>query len=245
MIIISGLNYSFKEPDLLQLALTHRSKLGKAKEADFEGEVDNQRLEFLGDAVLNLFIGEFLFLWRPRLSEGEMSKFRSILVCESRLAEVARNLELGSYLFMSSGEIQGGGRDKPSILADAMEALLGALYIDGGAEEVKRLIAELWAPYLSESFCPDDIMVDYKSRLQILTQGLGLGAPLYEQIDSFGPAHKKTFVMGVSIENRPVKFQASARSKKEAEQLAAKILYQELSEEQRAWPDKENNETEN
>jgi ribonuclease-3 len=235
--------YKFRNPALLESALTHRSVLGskplpakdsdKAPQADtltsttvVGTETDNQRLEFLGDSVLNLIVAELLFKSEPRRNEGEMTRQRACLVCESRLAEVARGLDLGFRLLMAPGEECSGGRERPSVLADAMEAVLGAVYIDGGHREAANLVARLWGAYIDGSF---PTIVDHKSRLQEATQRLRLGQPAYNLVAVTGPSHNQTFTMSAEIGT--LKASATGATKKMAGQRAAKELYQLLASE--------------
>jgi len=208
----------------LTAALTHRSAGTGLLSA---GEADNQRLEFLGDAVLGLVISDFLFRHEPRLTEGEMSRIRAGLVCEARLAEVARSLDLGQALILGPGEMQGGGRGKPSVLADAVEAILGAVYLDGGLDQAKAMARELWRPYLDRPETWADILPDYKTRLQEETQRRALGPPSYELLGAQGPPHARRFLMGISLLGERLA-EAEAGTKKEAEQAAAQAALAKL-----------------
>ncbi|MDR1049861.1 MAG: ribonuclease III [Deltaproteobacteria bacterium] len=242
--------YRFQNPALLESALTHRSVLGSAKccqpkdgqcreGADGragagppprgETEKDNQRLEFLGDSVLNLFVAELLFRGEPKSNEGEMTRQRACLVCESRLAEVARGLDLGFRLTMAPGEESSGGRERPSVLADAMEAVLGAVYLDGGHRGAMDLVEKLWGAYIDGSFPK---IVDHKSRLQEVTQRLKLGQPAYTLVGVSGPSHSQTFTMRVVIGD--MRSSATGSTKKMAGQRAARELFQLLVQE---YPD--------
>jgi len=221
------LKYRFNEPGLLAAALTHRSA---SAGPGAPGEADNQRLEFLGDAVLDLVISDFLFRHEPRLNEGEMSRIRAGLVCEARLAEVARSLELGRDLILGPGEIQGGGRDKASVLADAVEALLGAVYLDGGLDQAKAEAREMWRPYLDRPETWADMLPDYKTRLQEETQRQALGIPEYELVATQGPAHARRFFMAINLKGERLA-EAEAGTKKEAEQTAARAALAKLKKE--------------
>lgn len=218
--MLEKLKYTFENPELLSAALTHRSTGHQRSEGDGQ-EIDNQRLEFLGDAVLDLIVSDILYHHEPRLSEGDMSRIRAGLVCEARLAEVARRLNLGQALTLGPGEAHGGGREKPSVLADAMEALLGAIYLDGGLEAAMDEARRLWKPYLEHPEHWEDILADFKTRLQEETQGRGLGTPHYELVDTRGPAHARLFTMAIYLGEKRIA-EAEAGSKKEAEQKAAK-----------------------
>ncbi|MDR1040585.1 MAG: ribonuclease III [Deltaproteobacteria bacterium] len=231
--IFTPIGYAFKDERLLKAALTHRSCVCECFIRDGGEEHDNQRLEFLGDAVLELFISEYLFSLRPRLSEGAMSRVRACFVCEGKLAEIARDIGLGEHLVISQPEDNSGGRDKTSLLADALEALLGAVFLDGGPEETRRLIQKLWRPYLTGCSESPPAISDYKTALQEFTQRKGLGLPAYSLANTVGPAHKPTFFISVRV-GAGSSAMAMAHSKKEAAQHAAKILLQELSEEEDA-----------
>jgi ribonuclease-3 len=224
------ISYTFRDEALLEAALTHCScccpKEGSAR-APGQSELDNQRLEFLGDAVLDLVVSDYLFGLSPHLSEGAMSRVRACFVCESKLAAIARDISLGGFLTLSEPEESSGGRDKPSLLADAMEALLGAVFLDGGHGAVREIFLRLWAPYLGCAREGQPDITDYKTALQEFTQRGGLGLPAYTLRDSSGPAHQPTFSMSVRVAGYPARA-AEARSKKEAAQLAAKALLADL-----------------
>lgn len=217
--MLERLKYVFTDASLLTAALTHRSASAPGEEN--EGESDNQRLEFLGDAVLDLVMSDFLYQHQPRLKEGDMSRIRAGLVCETRLAEVARRIKLGEALILGPGEAQAGGRQKTSVLADAVEALLGAIYLDGGLDRAIEVVRRLWKPYLSQPESWTDMLADYKTRLQEETQGRGLGVPHYELVATDGPAHARLFTMAISI-GRERLAEATGGTKKEAEQMAAR-----------------------
>ncbi len=219
--MLEKLKYKFEDPALLAAALTHRSTAAQRAGGDYPREIDNQRLEFLGDAVLDLIVSDILYHHEPRLSEGDMSRVRAGLVCEARLAEVARRLRLGEALRLGPGEAHGGGRDKASVLADALEALLGAIYLDGGLAAAMEEARRLWKPYLSRPESWADMLSDFKTRLQEETQGRGLGTPHYELLDTQGPPHARIFTMAIRLGDERVAT-AEASSKKEAEQKAAR-----------------------
>ncbi len=220
--MLEKLKYKFTDQNLLIAALTHRSaQLQPAGSEDFPPEIDNQRLEFLGDAVLDLVISDYLFNFEPRLKEGEMSRIRAGLVCEARLAEVALRLGLGEAIILGPGEAAAGGRRKPSVLADALEALLGAIYLDGGFEEAKFEANRLWRPWLVHPGNWSRVLTDFKTRLQEETQKRGLGVPHYNLVGTEGPPHARLFTMAVSL-GEEFQTQGTAATKKEAEQQAAK-----------------------
>ena len=209
-----ALGYTFKDEAHLRLALTHPStKLP-----------DNQRLEFLGDAVLEFCVSDMLYRKYPNLHEGELTARRAALVCERTLSVLARSLDLGQVLVMGHGEEQTGGRQKPSILADAMEAVFAAIYIDGGIRAAHQVILRM--------FAEDEKLIawrghDDKSALQEFTQANGLELPAYEIIDQKGPDHNRTFTAQVSVLGKPVAT-GVGNSKKAAEQAAAKKALAEL-----------------
>lgn len=213
--LIDALLYRFEDESLLRLALTHPS----TKEA-----ADNQRLEFLGDAVLEFAISNMLFRKYPDQQEGELTARRASLVCEETLCHLARKLGIGRYLRVGHGEESTLGREKPSILADAMEAVIAAVYLDGGAEAAFQLIERLFADEekLAALRGRDD-----KGVLQEYTQGRELGLPEYTVIEESGPAHDRRFVSEVRVAG-----QAFARgeggSKKAAEQAAARQALADL-----------------
>ena len=209
---------------LLRLALTHRSYA-----YEHGGLPTNERLEFLGDAVLNLAITESLYHNYPALAEGQLAKMRASVVNMRALAEVARSLGpggLGPYLLLGKGEEATGGRDKASILADTLEALLGAIYLEHGKEYATRVIQRLFGPLVVES-AARGAGLDWKTSLQELTAERSLGVPEY-RVDEAGPDHAKTFTSWVIVAGERYGG-ATGPSKKEAEQRAAEVAYRELS----------------
>ncbi len=208
------LGYSFSNHELLQQAITHRSY---ANEHASEGILDNERLEFLGDAVLDLLIGHHLMVKFPTLSEGELSMTRAQMVSEVGLTKVARELKLGQWLRLGNGEEQSGGRDKPSILSDALEAVVAALYLDGSLEAARNLVRLRFEPHTPDR---PGIGSDFKTRLQELVQREFKTAPVYELVGSSGPDHDKLFEVALIVEDKEFS-RGSGRSKKAAEQEAA------------------------
>ncbi|WP_071929307.1 ribonuclease III [Nocardia mangyaensis] len=211
-------------PELLRLALTHRSYA-----YENGGLPTNERLEFLGDSVLGLSITERLYTEHPEKSEGELAKLRASVVNMHALAEVARGLGdggLGQYLLLGKGEELTGGRDKPSILADGMESLLGAVHLEHGIEVARGVVLRLFADLL-ERGPRMGAGLDWKTSLQELTAERGLGVPSYE-ITSTGPDHNKEFTATTVIAGRSYG-SGVGRSKKEAEQKAAGTAYQALT----------------
>jgi ribonuclease III len=211
----TALQYHFRDEALLRQALTHPS----AKEPQ-----DNQRLEFLGDAVLECVISDLLYHKYPSHQEGELTARRASLVCEETLCHLARGLRLGGFLRMGYGEESTAGRDKPSILADAMEAVIAAVYLDGGAAEARSLVERLFADEETLSALRGQ---DDKGLLQALTQAQELGLPVYEVLEVTGPAHDRAFVSEVRVAGEPVA-RGEGASKKAAEQAAARAALSAL-----------------
>ncbi|KGI56284.1 ribonuclease III [Campylobacter sp. MIT 12-8780] len=211
------LGYHFKDEKLLKAALTHKSS---------KKTYNNERLEFLGDAVLDLVVGEFLFHKFKDQAEGDLSKLRAALVNEKSFMQIALSLDLGSYLFMSVAEENNGGRAKPSILSDAFEAIIAAIFLEAGFLKAKEVVLALL-----ESIYPNidakELIKDYKTKLQEFTQGMMAQTPEYELIRAFGPDHLKQFEIALKLDNKEVS-RATSKSKKEAQQLAAKIALEKL-----------------
>jgi ribonuclease-3 len=210
------LGYRFKNLELSNQALCHRSY---AHETPGLAGQDNERLEFLGDALLGLTIGHLLMERRPEDSEGSLSRLRAAVVNENRLALVAREIELGSYLLLGKGEEQTGGREKYSILAASLEALVGAIYLDGGFKKAFRFISELFSRHLSAAE-KEGYLQDFKTKLQELAQEVLKATPRYVLTKEWGPDHNKVFGVKVLIQKR-VAAVGAGKSKKEAEQKAA------------------------
>jgi ribonuclease-3 len=207
--------------DLLTEALTHRSYA-----YEHGGLRPNERLEFLGDAVLGIVITDALFSRNPDLPEGRLAKMRAAIVNAKALADIARRIELGSYLRLGKGENATGGREKTSILADALEALIGAVYLSAGLPEATRVIADLMGALLDETEGLD-AELDWKTSLQELTSHLGLGVPQYLVSES-GPDHDKHFKARVKLTDGVHGF-GEGGTKKEAEQHAARTTFAEIS----------------
>lgn len=220
MSIEAGIGYSFTRPDLLRLALTHRSV-----SSDDPGRNDNERLEFLGDAVLQLVVTDLLYESYPQLAEGQMAKVRAAVVSKPALAEVARKLDLGEHIELAPGEERSGGRAKDSILADATEAVIGAVYLDAGLEAAREVIVSLWSEKVADRAKQPGVK-DYKTRLQEVLARDGRH-PTYETSGS-GPDHDRAFTASVSVEGNIVG-SGEGRSKKEAEQVAAGQALEKLT----------------
>lgn len=207
------LGHTFAEPGLLRLALTHRSV-----SSDDPARKDNERLEFLGDAVLQLVVTDLLYDSYPHLAEGQMAKVRAAVVSRDALAEVARLLDLGSHVELAASEEATGGREKDSILADAVEAVIGAVYLDGGIEPARSVVLSLWSDRVSERSKQPGVK-DYKTRLQELTARDGI-RPEY-RVEGSGPDHDRRFQAAVYVGGIE-RGRGEGRSKKEAEQDAAR-----------------------
>jgi ribonuclease III len=210
------LGYRFTDRTLLEEALRHSSWLNENLQEDLR---DNERFEFLGDAVLNLVIGHLLMQKYPDMREGELSRTRAKLVSEPQLAELARRLDLGSFLMLGKGEAQTDGRNKSSLLADAFEATLAALYLDGGFKKAMHILRRLYAPLLSD-LATHNRNPDYKSRLQEAVQLRHQKVPSYQVVGESGPDHEKTFSVAVAVCGLTA--EGEGRSKKKAEQAAAR-----------------------
>jgi ribonuclease-3 len=224
------IGYTFSNKDLLIEALTHRSFAYESGETG-RFRKDNERLEFLGDAVLELAISHFLWERYPHYSEGELSRLRSAIVREEELARLAERLHLGDYLMLGKGEEQTGGRRKPSILSGAVEAVLGAIYLDGGLDKVMRFVEVHFLPFLEAISDKDPLSEldrDYKTKLQEWMQGAFKQTPVYRLDREEGPDHAKTFYVSVLMGEK-VLARGKGRSKKEAQQKAAQVAYMKLA----------------
>lgn len=210
-----AIGYVFEDVALLSDALTHRSFLNERPNL---ARCDNERMEFLGDAILNLAASALLWRQYPAASEGELTRRRADLVCESSLATIARVLSLGEVLRLGRGEEKSGGRDKPRLLASALEALVAAVYLDAGEQEAISVARALLAPYV-DAIQPGE--TDYKSRLQELLQARTKSPPIYALLGTDGPDHDRLFHVEVRLGERRLG-RGSGRSKVGAEMLAAK-----------------------
>jgi len=217
------LKYSFNDRALLLMALSHSSYANENKSA---GLMSNERLEFLGDSVLGQVVASHLYLSYPKMPEGQMTRLRAELVCEQSLFEVARTLELGQYIKLGKGEENTGGRARESILADAVEALIAALYLDGGLPVAKSFIERYILSNLD--FAETHTLSDYKTALQEYVQRKAGQTLAYELLSESGPDHKKSFTMQVRL-NDTVIGTGHGHTKKEAEQYAAKNGLEEIS----------------
>ena len=215
------LGYIFKEKALLEKALTHSSY---ANEGINKSSVSNERLEFLGDSLLGMAIALLIYKKKPELSEGQMTKLRAELVCERSLAALALDLDLGKYLLLGRGEQNGGGRSRPSILSDAFEAIIAALYLDGGHKPVEQFISTYFTHLID---IPMQSVTDHKTRLQEIIQCKHGQTLVYEIKDEQGPDHKKMFTIDVKLNGNTIGT-GTGKSKKNAEQDAAKAAVNKL-----------------
>ena len=215
------LGYTFRDKHLLENALTHSSYANEHREA---GAHSNERLEFLGDSILGLVVADHLYRTRPDLPEGDLTRIRAALVCESSLVEVAQGLDLGSYLRLGKGEDHGGGRARPSIQADAVEAVLAAVYLDGGIGSARKIIQRY---ILCREIEGLNSSRDYKTALQELVQRESGQVLKYRLTGEEGPDHDKRFFVEVDLNGTPVG-SGKGHSKKEAEQMAAKAAIAKL-----------------
>ena len=213
------LGYTFRDPALLDLALTHSSW---SNEQGLGHKGCNERLEFLGDSILGFVVAEALYETYGDKPEGEMTRLRAELVCESSLVESAEPLGLGEQLRLSKGEAMGGGHQRPSMIADAFEAVLAAIYLDGGEEAARAFLGRTILPKIKKAVAAKH---DYKTLLQEAVQRLGLSAPTYRMAGESGPDHRKVFTAQV-IYGGEMAGEVSGFSKKEAEQAAAQAAYE-------------------
>lgn len=207
------LNYDFKQPKLLKVALTHRSKGGD----------HNERLEFLGDAVVNFVIAEILYHQFPKATEGELSRWRASLVNRDALAELAKEFDLGPHLFLGPGELRSGGSERQSILSCAMEAIIGAVYLDGGFDAARAKIEEWYEPLL-QSLSSAASHKDPKTLLQESLQGRRLALPIYTVEAIEGEAHQQLFTVSCQVEGIENKTLGKGTSRRRAEQDAAQAM---------------------
>ncbi len=223
--IQQNLHYQFNSVDLLEEALRHSSFVNEQMDSNLR---DNERLEFLGDAVLNLIVGHILMQRYPDLKEGDLSRTRANLVNESHLAKIARSIDLGSYIRFGKGEMQTNGREKNSILADTFEAIIAAVYLDGGFDAAFRIIEANFLPLLDGRSATSNHH-DYKSKLQELVQEQQATMPEYSVIREEGPDHDKTFWISLSVFG--IETSGCGKSKKMAEQDAARKVIEILKKE--------------
>jgi len=216
------IGYEFKDKKLIIEALTHKS---------YKQPYDNERLEFLGDAVLDLVVGEYLFVKFRQSNEGKLSKIRASLVNETGFDKLARSLDLGDYILLSNAEENNGGRQKPSLLSNAFEAIIGAIYLEAGLGKVEEIVIRIIEGNYDE-ISLDSLFRDFKTTLQELTQASFGITPEYRVLSSRGPDHKKEFEVGVFIEDKEYA-RAIGKSKKIAQQIAAEEAVKLLTKEEK------------
>ena len=214
---------SFNNEALLMEAMTHSSYTNEHKE--MKG-IYNERIEFLGDAVLELTISDWLFRQFPHFQEGQLTKLRAQIVCEDSLSLLAKECSLNEYLLLGKGETLSGGREKPAILCDVFEAFIGALYLDKGVNEVQRFLNLVVIPKIKNGRY--ELITDFKTELQEYLQQNGPVHIRYELVKEEGPSHDKTFTVQLIVDGKKYKT-ASGKTKKAAEQMAAKLTMEELT----------------
>lgn len=214
----STLDYDFNDPGLFEQALTHRSASGES----------NERLEYLGDAVLDFVVSEFVFRARPGADEGDLSRLRASLVNDASLASIAADLGLGEHLILGSGERKSGGHRRESILADALEALFGAVYLDAGFKPAQRVVEMTLGERLESLPDPRELR-DPKTRLQELLQGRGFSLPGYALVEVTGKAHRQRFEVSCSIDGIEAETRGIGSSRRHAEQQAAERMLEQLT----------------
>jgi ribonuclease-3 len=213
-------HYHFRDPELARQALTHRSYLHSLPDRDKSGGESNERMEFLGDSVVGLVVNEFLYRKFTSLREGELTKMKSLLVSRVILSRTAKEMGLGDFILLSEAETGSGGRDRASILADTLEGVIGAVYLDGGLEPARRLTERLLLRQVHE-ILSDANLANYKSMLQEYVQGEFKTHPQYRISSELGPDHEKVFTVEVVV-NQKVLGRGHGNNKKEAEQEAAR-----------------------
>jgi ribonuclease III len=223
-VLFSTLGYSFSDPALQQAAFIHTSYVN---ERPGRGLESNERLEFLGDAVLGVVVAHRLYELRPESAEGELTVLRAWLVRQSTLARWARQLGLGPHLLLGRGEARGGGRDRPALLSRGFEALIGSIYLDGGLEAARMVLMPFIDQEIQVGFSPQRV-VDAKSRLQQVTQARFEITPVYNMVDHSGPGHAPVFVVEVKA-GPDVQARGSGHSKRAAQQAAAHAALQQLN----------------
>ncbi len=225
--IAASLDYTFKDDSLLTLALTHRSV----------GPKNNERLEFLGDGALNFIVAHLLYERFPKLPEGELSRLRALLVKEGSLCEIAKRLDLGPYLSLGDGEKKSAGWKRSSILADAVEAMIGAAYLDGGFPAAQILVKQFLGEHI-QTLDPTEVHKDAKSRLQELLQSKKKPLPAYRVVDMQGEAHAQHFIVACEVTGYDIQTQGEGTSRRTAEQQAAKLALDALKSSANTKPNK-------
>jgi len=219
------LGYSFRDQSLLSQALTHRSFVNEHEEEHLR---NNESLEFLGDSVLGFLISSRIFRHYPELTEGELSKIKAYLVSAANLIRLAEGIRLGEFVRLSRGEEKTGGRTKRAIVVDAYEAVIGAIYLDGGVDAASAFVGGQVEEFLEGLDLKQLTYGDFKSALQEHLHNLGRPEPVYRVVDEIGPDHRKTFVVQVMIHGEVVA-ESSGKTKKEAQQSAARLALESLN----------------
>lgn len=219
----SILGYTFRDKETINQALTHTSYVNEEHPGITQ---DNERLEFLGDAVINFVVSDYIYHLQPELDEGKLAKLKAVVVSETVLARQAKLIKLGEFLRLGKGELRSGGASRSSILGDALEAVVGALYLDGGIETARHFVLSLLQETM-KAVLLDAYTKDYKSLLQELAQSECGTTPKYEVVRQSGPDHDKVFVVKVMINNTDYGM-GKGKSKKEAEQKAARMGFRKL-----------------
>jgi ribonuclease-3 len=209
----TNFDYEFANEDLLRIALTHRSVTG----------ANNERLEFLGDSVLNFVIAEAVYEARPNAPEGILTRLRASLVNDQTLADIARDLGIGPYIILGSGELKSGGHRRESILADALEAIFGGIFLDAGFAEARLAIRQVYGDLLHE-FPDEDSLKDAKTRLQEILQGQQADLPVYELLEVTGKHHEQHFRVACSVAHFGLCCEVGGPSRRKAEQAAATLM---------------------
>ena len=213
----NDLGHIFTNKNYIETALTHRSA----------GQVNNERLEYLGDALLGFIIAEALYKLHPEATEGELTRLRASLVKGETLARIARTINLGNYIKLGTGELKSGGWRRNSILANTLEAVTGAVYLDAGMDICRKMVLSLFNDILNNS-SPKTLIKDPKTRLQEFLQAQQMNLPVYTVVMEQGDAHDKTFTVECAIPEKTVTVKASGRSKRNAEQAAAELALDQL-----------------
>jgi ribonuclease-3 len=219
------LRYSFDNDDLLSQALTHRSYVN---ENESENLSNNESLEFLGDAVLGFLVSSRIFRHFPDLTEGALSKIKAYLVSAANLIKLAESIQLGSFVRLSRGEEKTGGRKKRAIIVDTYEAIIGAIYLDGGVEAASEFVNRQIDLFLEDLDLKQLTYGDFKSALQEQLHNMGRPEPVYKVVKEIGPDHKKTFVVQVTIRDQIIG-ESTGKTKKEAQQSAARLALESLN----------------
>lgn len=225
-ILQKEIGYTFKNSKLLRTALTHKSYAYEHKNTDKESY--NERLEYLGDAILEHVISEYLFYKKPAISEGDMTKKRAEIVCEKSLSDALKSISGENYIFLGKCEIATQGRTKDAIIADAFEALIGAIYIDSDFDTAKKVVIKLLEKQISSSIKGETKVTDYKTLLQELLQKNGAVNIQYNIVNETGPDHDKSFFVEVLLDGKRIG-EGSGKSRKQAEQQAAEVAYAKFS----------------